>query len=472
MSVWTFTGGDPLSSRAAAIAFQLAADGPDLAVVEQQREDDFSLGPPEYESTQSFECPELQSGLLCFSFVGSASVNINPDNFNVTYGGQSANFVAYEVQETEIDVIHVVGYVRLGVSAELESNEFFMSVTGINSPNVLSGALELLFVEGIEQEENGVFYEAGTVDTFETPLELAIPDEPPFIFTAAAVGFFDEVTITQTADGYTQGAAQSGSNSSTQAMAWHTLTNDTSYNCECEVDPGARTLLSMRTELLRRAGYASQAANPPPGIAELFNSYLQSAQDYLWHRYKPLQTRRLFSWDLETGVRYYGFTDNLQQCAGRLSRSRIEGAWVQDPNNVWYPLIYGISPTFYTLDQNIGWPNFYEVRECIEVFPAPQGTGYKLWIKGNFELLPFSADEDLTTMDAGPVLNWAIGLAKSHKGDKDAGFPTPGRETGYYGMAIRAVKDLIASAHVNRRYIPGTAELPIPTPPVMTHFEP
>ena len=47
----------------------------------------------------------------------------------------------------------------------------------------------------------------------------------------------------------------------------------------------------------------------------------------------------------------------------------------------------------------------------------------------------------------------------------------PGKETGYYGMAIRYVKQLIAGAHTKRRYIPGTAAIPIPTPPVMVHFD-
>lgn len=246
---------------------------------------------------------------------------------------------------------------------------------------------------------------------------------------------------------------------------------DVSYNCECETDPGARTLLSLRTELLRRAGYASQAANPPPGIEELFNSYLASAQSYLYSRYKALQTKRFFSWRLRPGVRYYGLDAHLQCCAAALNRYRIDGAWIQDQNNTWTPLIYGINPSFYTLDQNLGWPSYFEIRQCIEVFPAPDTVNYKLWIKGNFGLLPLTEDTDTTTIDAAPVLDWAIGLAKSAKGDRDAGVPTPGGETGYFGMAIRQIKDLIANAHVNRRYVPGTRSMPMPTRPVMVRFE-
>jgi hypothetical protein len=246
---------------------------------------------------------------------------------------------------------------------------------------------------------------------------------------------------------------------------------DVSYNCDCEVDANAKTLAELRVRLLRRTGYAMQASNPPAGVAALYNDYLFSAQEYLYRRYKALQTKRFYSWRLEEGVRYYGIRDNAQCCDVKVDRYRIEGAWIQDPGNTWWPLVRGISPTFYTLDQNLGWPNYYEVRQCIEVFPAPQAGGYKLWIKGNFELAPFTADDDTTTIDAEPVFLWAMGLAKSHKGDRDAGLPTPGAETGYYGMAIRYVKDLIASAHGNTRYIPGTAAIPVATPPVMVEFD-
>lgn len=237
---------------------------------------------------------------------------------------------------------------------------------------------------------------------------------------------------------------------------------DTSYNCDCEVDATARTLADMRTELLIGTGYSAQIANLPPGVEALYNGWLNRSQKYLYQKYKALQTERFFSWVLEPGVRYYGLYDNKNCCPVRLNRYRVTGAWIQDLNNVWWPLIAGIDPTFYTLDQNFGWPNFYEIRQCIEVFPAPQAA-YTLWIKGHFDLLPFEEDDDLTTIDAEPVLNYATYLAKSHKGMPDANV--------HLNMAIDHVRSLIAGAHLTKRYIPGTAQVPIPTPPIMTHFE-
>lgn len=468
MSAWTFEGADGLSSHLAALGFA-AAGNPAIAVAEEQS-DTYNLSSLNgFEETLTFTCPTLTAGLLCFTFVCSGA-NVAVEDFNFSYGGLPAQINAVVIQETELDVIHVTGYVLIGPSADLENNDFVTTVFGLGGGTVVSCALDFVFVEGIDQNAVPDEYEAGTVDVFDSPLSVTIAEGTGFVFAGAAAADLGETPVlTSTTTGYIQGAAQISTSQGTTALAYYFC--DTSYNCECDTDPEARTLSSMRTELLMRTGYASQATNPPPGVAALFDSYLQSAQRYLWHRYTPLQTRRMFSWELVPGTRYYALPDHLQCCAAALSRYRIEGAWVQDPNNTWWPLVYGIEPTFYTLDQNLGWPNYYEIRQCIEVFPAPQETGCKLWIKGGMALLPFTDDDDTTTIDAGPVFDWALGLAKSHKGDRDAGVPIPGRETGYYGMAIRQIKDLIAHTHVNRRYVPGTAALPIPTPPVMVHFD-
>lgn len=238
---------------------------------------------------------------------------------------------------------------------------------------------------------------------------------------------------------------------------------DTSFNCECEVDPKAVTLAEMREAVLTLSGYAAQAQNPPPGIAELYNKYCDTAQRFIYTKYRALQTKRFFSWDLRQGLRYYGLYNNKDCCAVQLNRYRIDGAWIEDLNGVWWPLIFGIDPTFYTLTQNFGWPNYIDIRQCIEVFPAPQVNGYKLWIKGHFDLAPFTEDDDITTINADPVQNYAIFLAKMAKGAKDA--------TVYSAMAEGQVGELISGAHLKNRYIPGTTQVPVPTPPVMVHFE-
>jgi hypothetical protein len=471
MTAWSFVGANGLSSHIASLGFRshltirntldsLAVDG------------DFDLVSPGYSTTQAFVCPPLQAGLVCFHFVGECTGAIVPGNFTASYGGRAATIEAQTVQNVTTNVVEVIGYVYVGDSSELVNNNFVLAVTGIGGAATVQGSIQFAFAEGIADtaEHPGVFYWAGTLNTFTAQLEVDVDVGLAFTFAGAAAA--DNGTapvLTVTTARYAQAVAQVGTTGSTQAIA--TLLCDTVYNCDCEVDPAAKTLLELRTRLLRRAGYASQATSPPPGIADLFNDYLYGAQEYLYRRYKPLQTRRFFSWNLEPGIRYYGFGDNLQCCSVGLDRSKVLGAWIQDPNNTWWPLIYGIDPSFYTLDQQFGWPNYYELRQCIEVFPPPSGTGYKLWLKGDFRLLPFTADADVTTIDAEPIFLWALGLAKSHKGDRDAGSATPGGETGYYGMAVRYIKDLIAAKHVNQRYIPGAAAAPIPTPPRMVQFD-
>src|SRR5690606_16882396 len=92
---------------------------------------------------------------------------------------------------------------------------------------------------------------------------------------------------------------------------------DASYNCECEDDPGARTLASLRQELMARLGYAAQINNPPPGMTALLNSFLRDAQVQLYHRFTTFKTERFFTWPLIEGVRYYGLGENNDCCEGR-----------------------------------------------------------------------------------------------------------------------------------------------------------
>ncbi len=234
------------------------------------------------------------------------------------------------------------------------------------------------------------------------------------------------------------------------------------YNCEYAVDGNARTLSDLRAELLAATGYASQASNPPPGIATKYNNFLRQSQEYLWRKYKALQVERFFTWQMQTGVRYYDHDQNFDCAAAQLlDRYSIKSVHVQDTNGTWWPLIKGIDPTFYTLDSNYGWPTHYEIRQCIEVFPAPQDL-YKLRVLGNFLCNPFTADGNYTTIDAEPVLLWAIGMAKADKGASDAG--------NYFQMARDYIGGLRAGTHASARYIPNQRNLPVPTPPTMVEF--
>lgn len=472
---WTF-GADRFMGNCATAAGFNATEGATVAV-DGYLAIDFDLGPPDYGATVSVPIVDgFDDATVIVHVVARAGVSLDPAQLTVDYDGVEMETIrAFKLQDTEIDVVYLVARLYVGDLAGVGAPELTILIGGVSNPNVVSGYVEAVYVQGLEDAAPTAF-EAGTVDVYESPLELADVDDFDFVFTAAVQAGFSvssnsSITLTDDEGLLEQNDQITESTSVILASGFWFNECVTSFDCDCSVDANAKTLAQLRQRLLIRAGYASQAANPPTSVAATFNDYLLSAQEHLYSRFKALETKRMFCWNLQVGTRYYGLYDNANCCAAQLNRYQIEGAWVQDPNNTWWPLIYGIEPTMYTLDQNLGWPNYYEIRNCVEVFPEVMGEGYKLWIKGNTLLLPFTADADVTTIDPEAVFTYALGLAKLHKGDKDAGDPTPGRETGYFGMAIRRIQALVAGGHVNRRYIPGTSQLPIPTPPVMVQFD-
>lgn len=86
----------------------------------------------------------------------------------------------------------------------------------------------------------------------------------------------------------------------------------TSYNCSCDDISGNQTLQQLRHRLIRRLGWGAMVNNPPPGVADLCNDFLQQAQEFLYRRYAQLRTERFFSWPIETGVRLYDLPDNAE----------------------------------------------------------------------------------------------------------------------------------------------------------------
>lgn len=234
------------------------------------------------------------------------------------------------------------------------------------------------------------------------------------------------------------------------------------FNCLCDDPQSTSTLAELRSRMMVRLGFAAQKDDPPPGMTDLLNDYLFSAQRFLFRKYPALRTRRLFRWSLETGIRFYGLRTNDEDvnCARVLDPYKTrEWVGIEGPNGEWYPLIDGISPTLYTTVTQPGRPTHYEIRECIEVWPPPdeQDPVYKLWVKGHAELLPFAEDEDITTLDSELVFLWALANAQTHYGKADA--------TATSQQAQSTIMSLVAGTHGTKRYIPGeTPRAPLPRP--------
>lgn len=141
--------------------------------------------------------------------------------------------------------------------------------------------------------------------------------------------------------------------------------------------------------------------------------------------------------------------------------AEIEGVWIVQPTNVWLPMAAGIPPVWYTTVAQEGIPARYEIRQCLEVLPAPDGPGYQLYVKGHFGLRAFTGDTDKPTIDGHLVYMWALANAKAHYGHPDA--------SNIAAQARAHLGNLVAGTHLTKRYIPGAAMLP---PAVMPSFLP
>ena len=241
--------------------------------------------------------------------------------------------------------------------------------------------------------------------------------------------------------------------------------NPISYNCECmdDVTP-TETLATLRTDILVELGFATQSANPPAGMVNLVNSWLIRGQKYLYRRYNQLHTRRLFRWKVNPGQRFYSLKDNDEDvlCKFQMDPMKdIEWAGIQDSRNVWYPLIEGIPPQLYTMIDKPWRPARYEIRQCIEVYPAPDQT-YWMWMKAHFGLMTFAADGDSTTIDATLLFLHVLSIAKAHYGKPDA--------NNVQAMANAYRKELIAGSHGTKKYVPGTIAVPPAVRPTLIQF--
>lgn len=223
-------------------------------------------------------------------------------------------------------------------------------------------------------------------------------------------------------------------------------------NSACDDASGYRTLLELRQDLLRRLGYGAQIASPPPGVAALLDSFLQDAQRSLIRRYPSLRTERWFSWSLTAGENFYNLPNNDEQtvapiCTKQLDPLRI--TWVgAQRDNVWYPLRRGIPATVMGYATTSGWPSHYDIRQAIEIWPAPAATQGALRIRGHFKAEPFQADADKTTIDDQAVFLLALMNAKAHYGKPDANNLASQLEV--------YIQSLVAGTHGPQRYIPGS----------------
>jgi hypothetical protein len=227
---------------------------------------------------------------------------------------------------------------------------------------------------------------------------------------------------------------------------------DISFNCSCTAGAGITdTLVNLRKRMLRRMGYAAQVNNPPPGIADLFNDYLQSAQRQLIEEFTVFKGERYFTWALQDGVRFYDYDVNAEQsgdgaCNKVLNTNTITFVGLV-MDGVVSRLRAGVPATVLDANSAVGVPTRYGLGQCIELWPVPMGNDMKLVVRGNFGEMAFAQDDDKTTIDSECVWLHAMANAKAHAGHPDAG--------NYMGMLTSRIGRLVAGTHGDSRYVPA-----------------
>jgi len=218
----------------------------------------------------------------------------------------------------------------------------------------------------------------------------------------------------------------------------------------------AQQVETYLTELLKRQ---------PPNLVAVINDFLNDSQTTLYKRYLQLHTKRFFRWKVNPGQRFYSIMDNDEDVLCNYTMDplkQIEWAGIQDTRNVWYPLIQGIPPQLYTMITKPWRPARYDIRQAIELYPAPDQT-YWLWVKGHFGLQSFTLDTNSTTIDCNLVFLHALANAKAHYGQPDA--PNIMKQADEY----RA--ELIAGTHQTAHYLPGTIAVPPAVRPTLIQYQ-
>lgn len=222
------------------------------------------------------------------------------------------------------------------------------------------------------------------------------------------------------------------------------------------------TLQDVRNRLLRRMGYGNQLANLPPGVEAIANDYLQSAQTQLARQYPEMVTERFYEWTMVAGTRFYSVSGDDEGSTAPdhvLDPRRVSWVGLEDLNGTFTPLFDGIPPEYYTMESERGRPERYEIRQSIEVMPAPD-QAYKLIVKGHTRNFTFTSDSDVCTIDPEAIFLHALANYKEDKNQNGG--------AKYFRQLTTYIGNLTAGTHGTRRYIPKAKRLPPRTKPNFT----
>ena len=234
------------------------------------------------------------------------------------------------------------------------------------------------------------------------------------------------------------------------------LAAGTYYYRVSAINANGETLASTETSQVVPAGTSTNtvtvnwvAVTPPAGVAAVtgYRIYGRTTGTELFLASVGLVTTYVDTGAL-TPAGALPATNTTSICAKQLDPRNITWAGIER-DSTWYPLECGISPTLNSYAQT-GYPQRYEIRQCIQLWPVPDVTAGNLIIKGHFGLDPFTADTDKVTIDDRAVFLMALANAKAHYRQPDAG--------NYVQQLEVYLDNLVAGSHLTKRYIPGHDE--------------
>jgi hypothetical protein len=148
-------------------------------------------------------------------------------------------------------------------------------------------------------------------------------------------------------------------------------------------------------------------------------------------------------------------TENNTQGPGSIDPRHVTWVGLSFNDNVWNPLIKGIPPMAF--GQNInGVPTNYEIRQALEIWPAPTTTDWKVQIKGYFEPQVFETDDDTTTLDWQAIYLWTLADAMPRfRNQRGQPWFNQLEISQAQANAMQYIKHLVAGTHMTARYVPG-----------------
>lgn len=188
--------------------------------------------------------------------------------------------------------------------------------------------------------------------------------------------------------------------------------------------PPSRALQALRAELRDRIGFAS--SGPNSGITgPVIDSFLRGAQSFLYEQFDfnvlSVRTGLTAEINLKPDLSL-GMGQNFIDYPSDANKSRIVRMAVNagvSPTSQWLPMHEGIPNEWYNITTNQPYPQRYELRDQIEIWPAADRV-YPIRVWYVKALSRFSQDADLPTIDDDLIFLHALALSKAHYKQPDA----------------------------------------------------